>query len=54
MTSAEIKTLKSFVHSHHTIIDAAEEIGISRHVLDAVLVKGSGSPETIFKIRNIL
>ncbi len=54
MTGAEIKRLKSFVHSHHTIIDAAEEIGIHRNVLDLVLIKGSGSPETIDKIRKIL
>lgn len=54
LTPDEEKQLKKFVHSHSTVVDAAFMIGIHRNVLDLVLIKGSGSPETIAKIRTAL
>jgi hypothetical protein len=54
LTDEELRSLKKFVGTFSTIIDAAVEIGIHRNVLDLVLVKGSGSPETVQKIREKL
>lgn len=51
MTSDEKRALKKYVTSFPTVIDAAFCIGIHRNTLDIVLIKGSGSPETIHKIR---
>jgi hypothetical protein len=48
------KALKAYVTTFPTIIDAAVAIGIHRNVLDLVLVKGSGAPETISKIKEKL
>jgi hypothetical protein len=45
LTKEELASLKKFVNSFPTVVDAAYEIGIHRNVLDAVLIKGSGSPE---------
>lgn len=50
----EMQTLKKYVNAHHTIIDAAYAIGIHRNVLDMVLIRGTGSPETVDKIREKL
>lgn len=50
----EFKSLKKYVQSFPTIIDAAAVIGIHRNTLDIVLIKGKGSPETIGKIREKL
>jgi hypothetical protein len=50
----EIKALKKMVSAFPVVVAAAEYIGISRHVLDAVLHRGSGSPETIATIREKL
>jgi sugar diacid utilization regulator len=54
LSSDEAKALKKYVATFHTIIDAAFAIGIHRNTLDMVLIKGSGSPETIHKIRERL
>lgn len=54
LSKDEHKALLKYVRSHHTIIDAAECIGIHRNVLDLVLIKGSGSPETIEKVRTTI
>jgi sugar diacid utilization regulator len=51
LTNDERKALKKFVASFSTVIDAAESIGIHRNTLDMVLIKGSGSPETVQAIR---
>lgn len=51
LTNEEFKALKKYVASFHTVIDAAFAIGIHRNVLDMVLIKGSGSPDTIEKVR---
>jgi hypothetical protein len=54
LTKDELKNLKSFVASFAAVVHAAEEIGIHRNVLDLVLIKGSGSPETIGLIKEKL
>lgn len=54
LSKDEFKALKSFVGGFDTVVDAAENIGIHRNVLDLVLIKGSGSPETIQKVRTAI
>jgi hypothetical protein len=54
LTSDEMKSLKKYRQRFHTEIDCAEEIGISRVVLNRVLLIGSGSQETIEKIRSAI
>lgn len=54
LTKDEEKALKKYVSGFNKVVEAAEEIGIHRNVLDLVLIKGSGSPETIGKIREKL
>lgn len=54
MTKDEHRSLIKYVRSFPTVIDAAEKIGIHRNVLDLVMIKGSGSPETIGLIREKL
>ncbi len=39
--------LKAFVDGYDTIQEAAEELGVSRQVLDRVLLVWSGSPESM-------
>lgn len=51
LTKEEQSALKKFVNTFPTVVDAAEAIGIHRNVLDLVLIKGSGSPETIQKVK---
>lgn len=51
LSKEEHRALIKYVRSHPTIIDAAEKIGIHRNVLDLVIIKGSGSPETIGLIK---
>lgn len=54
LTKDEHRALIKYVRTFPTIVDAAFIIGIHRNVLDLVMIKGSGSPETIFKIRERL
>lgn len=54
LSKEEHKALLRFVKSHQTIVDAAELITIHRNVLDLVLIKGTGSPETIQKIKAVI
>jgi hypothetical protein len=54
LTREEHKALLRYVKTFPTIIDAACTIGIHRNVLDLVMIKGSGSPETISKIKAVL
>jgi hypothetical protein len=51
LTPEEQRSLKKYVASFNTVVDAAFAIGIHRNTLDIVLIKGSGSPETVHKIR---
>lgn len=54
LTKDEFASLKKFAKSFRTIVECAETIGISREVLDRLLVVGSGSPATIEKVRSAL
>lgn len=54
LTLEEYEKLVAWVAKQLTKMDAAFIIGISREVLDRVLVVRSGSPATIFKIRAVL
>lgn len=54
LTSEEFVSLKNYAKQFNTGIECAENIGIHRNVLDRVLIVGSGSPETIDKIRLVL
>jgi hypothetical protein len=54
LTKEEIASLKKYVRTFSTVVDASEKIGIHRNVLDMVLFRGSGSPETVSKIRESL
>lgn len=54
LTTDEYKALARWVKDQPTKIDAALVIGISREVLDRVLIVKSGSPVTIEKIRKVL
>lgn len=51
LTKDEWKALKNCLSGFNTVVECAESIGIHRNVLDRVLVFGSGSFETINKIR---
>lgn len=50
LSREEIKALKSFCKSYSSIAECADVIGISRQVLDRVLLTGSGSPDKIQRI----
>ena len=54
MTSEEVKALKKFVSSFDTKIDAFEAIGITKPTLDIVLIRETGHPKTIAKIREAI
>lgn len=54
LSADEQKNLKSFCKAFDTTTEAAEAIGISREVLIRVTILGSGSPETIEKIRAVI
>ena len=54
MTPEEHEDFKTFFNSFPTKVDASEHFNLSRQVLDLVAIKGSGSPETIKKIRKQL
>lgn len=54
LTPQEKTSLKKYVESFPTVIDAAYAIGIHRNTLDIVLIKGQGSPETVGLIREKL
>ncbi len=47
LTKEQKTMLKVFVNGFNTIQEAAENLGISRQVLDRVLLVWSGSPENI-------
>jgi DNA-binding phage protein len=54
LTKEEFSSLKKFTKGFRTVVECAETIGISREVLDRLLVVGSGSPVTIDKVRSAL
>lgn len=54
LTKDEHKSLLRYVKTFPTVVDAAFSIRIHRNVLDLVMIKGSGSPETIGLIREKL
>lgn len=54
LTPDEKKAFKKLMNTYDLKIEAAEAIGVTRQVLDLVLIKGSGSPETIDRIRKAI
>lgn len=54
LSKDELHALKKYVRAFPAVVQAAETIGIHRNVLDLVIIKGSGSPETIQKVRSTL
>lgn len=54
LTEVELNALKQHRGRFSTEVDCAVSIGIDRVVLGRVILVGSGSPETIKKIRKAL
>lgn len=52
LTNEERRAFKKWVEGFDTKIDAQEALGVSKPTLDMVLVKGSGHPDTIEKIKS--
>jgi hypothetical protein len=54
LTREEHSAFKKHYNSFPTKVDAEAAFGLSRQVLDLVAIKGSGSQETIDKVRDRL
>jgi hypothetical protein len=54
LSREELNSLKKYRKGFSTAIDCAMSLGVDRNVLGSVLLKGSGSPETIEKIRAVI
>jgi predicted DNA-binding protein (UPF0251 family) len=54
LTESEKKAFKKWLSEQLTKIDAAEAIGVSRPTLDRIFHSGSGSTESISKIRSLI
>lgn len=54
LTKGELKKLKGYRKRFSTDVACASTIGIDRNVLGRVILAGSGSPETVEKIRTVL
>lgn len=54
LTRDEYKSLKAYRKRFSTEVDCAASLRVDRGVLGRVMLTGSGSPETIEKIRNTL
>lgn len=54
LTKEEHRALNKYINTFHTVTDAADSIGVSRQTLDRVKIIGSGSPENIQIIREVL
>lgn len=54
LSPLEFKAFKKYVNGKETKVDASIEIDITRPTLDRVLLSGSGSPETIEKIKAVI
>lgn len=51
LTKEEHKALKAFRKKFHTEVDCAIAIGVDRLVLNRIMLVGSGSPDSIEKVR---
>jgi hypothetical protein len=51
LSREELNSLKKYRKGFSTAIDCAMSLGVDRNVLGAVLLKGTGSPDSIEKIR---
>lgn len=54
LTKEELAALKLHRKKFNTQVECAISLGIDRLVMNNVLLKGSGSPDTISKIRSVL
>lgn len=54
LTSEEFASLKKYAKQFNTAVECAESIGIHRNVLDRILLAGSGSPDSVEKIKAAL
>lgn len=54
LSKEELAALKKYRSGFLTTVECAESIGINRTPLERVLTVGSGSPETIDKIKKVL
>lgn len=54
LSKDELKALKAFRKGFDTMVQFAEVVGVSRQVLDRVLLFGSGASESIRVIREYL
>lgn len=54
LTKDEHRALIKYVRSFPSVVDCAFVIGIHRNVLDLVMIRGSGSPNTIRLVREKL
>lgn len=54
LTPAELKSLKQYRKRFNTEVECAISIQVDRLVLNRVMLVGSGSPETIEKIKAVL
>jgi hypothetical protein len=50
LTKQQLGSLTKWVNSQGTKLDAAEKLGITRQALHRILLAGSGSQESVFKI----
>jgi hypothetical protein len=51
MTKEEHKAFTKWVRAFPTQLDAADALGVSRITISNLVLRGSGKPETIEKIR---
>lgn len=54
LTDNEVVALKEYRELYSTDVACAASIGIDRNVLERVILKGSGSPDTVAKIRKAI
>lgn len=54
LTASELRRLKKFRSRFNTDVECSEALGIDRAVMLRVMLVGSGSPETIEKIRLVI
>ena len=54
LSKDELKALKAFRKGFATMVEFSEVVGVSRQVLDRVLLFGSGSGESVKVIREYL
>jgi predicted DNA-binding protein (UPF0251 family) len=51
---SERRAFKKWVSAQPTQIDAADTLGLSRFTVADILAKGTGSPESIEKIKSVI